>query len=698
MNGGVKMDGTVTVALAGNPNSGKTTIFNALTGARQHVGNYPGVTVDKVEGWSNVNGRRLAIVDLPGIYSLTAHSEEELVARNYLLDSAPQVVVDILDASNLERNLYLAVQLLELGIRPVLVLNMHDVAQRSGMVVDTAKLSGLLGVPVVKTIGHKKEGLDGLKEAIVGAATDTVPREPVRVFYGRDIEACLTELGEGLGQDAAFASRTRWFALKLLENDAQVIAAVRRVLGPEHALWDQVHKCRERLVGLYGDAPEILIADRRYGFISGLATETMTVGVEYRHDVSDHIDAVLTHPVLGLPIFLGLMYLAFWATFTLAEWPMKGLEAGMAWLGGSVAGLWPAGVDSPIKSLLVDGIIGGVGGVIVFLPNIVFLFLMISLLEDTGYMARAAFIMDRFMHKIGLHGKSFIPMVIGFGCSVPAIMATRILENRRDRLTTMMIIPLMSCGGRLPIYSLLIPAFFVERWQAPMLWLIYLIGVVSAVVVARVLRHTILRGESAGLVIELPPYRIPTVRGVVTHMWQRAWMYLRKAGTLILAISVILWALSSFPKPSPSRLAEYPDAEARQSAELRYSVVGRIGQFIEPAMRPLGFDWRISTALIGSVAAKEVLVAQMGIVLSIGEGEAESHVLREKLRDNYSSLTAFCLMLFCLMSAPCLATVAIMRKESGSWGWAGLQFAGLTAMAYMVTLVVYQVGSRLGAG
>jgi ferrous iron transport protein B len=410
--------------------------------------------------------------------------------------------------------------------------------------------------------------------------------------------------------------------------------------------------------------------------------------------MSDTADAVLTHRVLGLPIFIALMYLVFQLTFSIGQYPMGWLESAFALLARAIGGLWPAGTESALRSLLVDGVIGGVGSVIVFLPNILLLFTAIAFLEDSGYMARAAFIMDRIMHKIGLHGKSFIPMLIGFGCSVPAIMATRILENRRNRLTTMLITPLMSCGARFTIYALIIPAFFAQKWRAPVLWLIYLIGIVLAIVCAKLLRKTLFRGETIPFVMELPPYRMPTGRALLIHTWQRGWMYLKKAGTIILAISIILWAATSYPKPGEDKLAGLTEAQA-QKVQLQYSVTGRIGAAIEPAIKPLGFDWRIGTALIGAMAAKEVFVSQLGIVYSLGETNKGSDALRAQLQADYTPLQGFCIMLFCLISAPCVATIAITKREANSWGWALFQFAGLTVLAYIITLIVYQLGSLI---
>ena len=698
----------LTIALAGNPNSGKTTIFNAMTGGRQHVGNYPGVTVEKKEGSCRHGSVRIRVVDLPGTYSLTAYSIEELVAREFLIHDKPDVVIDILDASNVERNLYLAVQIMELGMPLVLALNMSDVARRRGLQFDLELLQKLLATPIIPTIGHKGVGKDELLAAAVELARNPNRPAPPQVHYGREIEAETARLQQAVEQAGAGIDGVpaRWIALKLIEGDPDL----RERIGNDDllALADQA---AQRLEHLLGDSPEALIADRRYGFISGACQEAVRSTAESRHTMSDRIDAVITHRVLGLPIFLILMYLTFHLTFTLGAPPMGWIEAGSDWLAGVVSSLWPVGSDSLLRSLLVDGIIGGVGGVMAFLPNILLLFLAIAALEDSGYMARAAFLMDRLMHKIGLHGKSFVPMLIGFGCSVPAIMATRTLENRRDRLTTMLVVPLMSCGARLPIYALIIPAFFSPPWHGPMLWTIYLIGILLAIACARLLKKTILRGEAPPFVMELPPYRIPTVRSVMLHMWNRGGAYLKKAGTIILGLSILLWALQRWPGVSEGQarafevqraaattkveLAAIGKAEAK--AALEASLMGRIGRGIEPVLRPCGFDWKVSTAMIGAFAAKEVFVSQMGIVYSLGEeADEESETLRTKLRADYSALQGFCIMLFCLISAPCVATIAVTWRESGSWRWAMFQLLGLTVLAWILTAIVYQIGRLLG--
>jgi len=731
----------IVVALAGNPNSGKTTVFNQLTGARQHVGNYPGVTVERKEGFRRHGDVELQIVDLPGTYSLSAYSDEELVARNFIIDEEPDVVVDIIDSSNLERNLYLAVQFMELGVPLVLAFNMSDMAKAHGYEFDIDKLSQLFGARIVQTVGNKGIGMDELLDAIVETAKEAAAnanskgerpragtissRASIRgphqaapaIKYGREIEEEIAKIESLIKTNDSMAGKydARWLAVKLLENDKELQA---KVVSPQ--IKEQVEESIARIEKILGESAETAIAGARYGFISGACQEAVRSTIEIRHTISDRIDSVVTNRVLGIPIFLGLMYLVFYLTFTLGDPPMGWIEGFFGWLGGVVQSWWPEGSESLLKSLLVDGIIGGVGGVMVFLPNILLLFLAIAILEDSGYMARAAFIMDRVMHKIGLHGKSFIPMLIGFGCTIPGIMATRTLENRRDRLATMLVTPLMSCGARLPIYALIIPAFFPQNLHARMLWIIYLIGIALAIVSAKVLRSTLFKGESVPFVMELPPYRMPTLRGVLIHMWERGWLFLKKAGTIILGMSILLWAATTFPRLPDnlkdrfederstilaSDLAETEKAEklglidnSEAEAALEHSVAGRIGHALEPLFTPLGFDWKLVTPVIGAIAAKEIFVAQLGIIYSVGEADEESESLRSKLQARYSPLTGFCIMLFMLVVAPCLATFAVMKSESGSWRWALYQFWGLTVLAWVLTMAVYQVGSRLGIG
>ncbi len=742
------MKDNITIALAGNPNAGKTTIYNALTGARQHIGNYPGVTVEKKESVITYNGKTLKVIDLPGTYSLTAYSVEEVVARNVIINEKPDVVVDIIDSSNLERNLYLAVQLMELRIPLVFVFNMKDMAQEMGIKIDVDKLSKLLGVPIIETVGSKGDGVKNILDEAVKVATEKNINYPV-ITYDAIIEKYLVSIESLIKQHTTGIENynTRWLAVKLLEGDKDVKSIV-----PSPIVDEEVKRAEHDVEQILGDVPETAIASARYGFISGACQECVTTTVEARHNMSDAIDSVLVNRVLGIPIFLGLMYLVFQLTFTLGDPFMGWIEQFFSFLGDKAS---VAISHDLLRSLVVDGIIGGVGGVIVFLPNIIFLFIAIAVLEASGYMARVAFIMDKIMHKIGLHGKSFIPFLIGFGCSVPAIMATRTLDNQRDRIITMLVTPFMSCGARLPIYLLIIPAFF-DKNQALVLWVIYLIGIIMAIIIAKILGMTVLKGESAPFVMELPPYRIPTIKGVLTQMWERSWLYLKKAGTIILFISIVMWALTVFPQFPDEKAEQYAaqlpeleqtlneqtkelsslgyiipteenfsEAEASNKklndsdrekaqelvaqidatngkidkvlynlseAELEYSAAGRIGKFIEPVIAPLGFDWKIGTALIGAFAAKEVFVAQMGIVYSLGEVGEDSDALRAKLQENYTPLVGFAIMVFALLSAPCMATFAIVKRESNSWKWAFFQFFGMTLVAYIITFLIYQIG------
>jgi ferrous iron transport protein B len=493
--------------------------------------------------------------------------------------------------------------------------------------------------------------------------------------------------------------------MKVLEGDPEACGMIERCMGVDaQPLLSEARQRTERIEGHHGDSVSILLAERRHGFAAGLYREVLFHEGGVRGDMTDRIDDIVTHRILGIPLFLAIMYLVFYATFSLGAIPMGWIESGVGFLSDSLVSAWPG--HGPIKSLVIDGIIAGVGNVLVFVPNIAMLFLCISIIEDTGYMSRVAFITDRFMHKFGLHGKSVIPMIIGFGCSVPAIMATRTIENRRDRLATMFVIPLMSCGARLPIYTLFIPAFFPERWRATVLWSIYLVGVVLALVLVRIIRMTLMKGDSVPFVMELPPYRMPVMKGLVIHVWERTKLYIKKAGTVILGLSIVMWVVTSYPKPAiqqgdafeaPETVALQQAGPSEAAAALSSSIAGRVGKALEPATRPLGFDWRINTALIGGLAAKEVVVAELGIIFSLGEDPADSKPLREILSENYSPLAGLCVMLFCLISAPCLATLAVMRRESGRTLYAIAQFLGLTAIAYIVCLVVYQVGSLLGA-
>ncbi len=697
----------ITVALAGNPNSGKTSIFNRLTGGHQHVGNYPGVTVEKKWGKLRGAGGPMKLVDLPGTYSLNALSDEERVARRFLLDEKPDVVVDVLDSSNLERNLHLAVQLMELDLNLALVLNMADMARETGQVLDLQRLAELTGAPVLETVGHKGDGLSELRHTLrKAAASHSAPRQ---VDYGDDLEAEIATLTEIMKDLTGLRFPARYAAIKVLEGDLEVTRAVESLHPDRREFQAHLSRVIEQLTRKYKDTPSVLIADRRYGFAAGLAREvTLQPARTDRITESEKVDAVLTHRYLGLPIFFLFMYGLFWLTFTVGTPLMDGIDALFGLVAAGVDAGWPTGRLPWLHSLISDGIIGGVGGVLVFLPNIVLLFLGISILEDTGYMSRAAFIMDRVMHRFGLHGKSFIPMLIGFGCTVPAIMATRALPSRRDRIVTMLILPFISCGARLPIYLLLIPAFFPRAWHTPVLFGLYMLGIMMGLVVARILSNSMLAGHATPFVMELPPYRMPTGRSVGIHMWQRSWMYLRKAGTIILVISILLWGLMSFPKPAEYAvdrqvaagtlsLNEEELAAARAGEVLEYSLAGRIGRAIQPVMAPLGFDWRINTAFLGAFAAKEVFVAQLGIIFSLGEVEDGSTGLREVLARSYTPLQGLSILIFALLATPCMATFAITRRESGRWAYALLQWFGLTGLAYLLSLLIFQLGSLLPA-
>ena len=675
----------MTVLLAGNPNSGKTSLFNWMAGAHQHVGNYPGVTVEKKSAKFMRAGIEIELVDLPGVYSLLAASPEEAIARDEILSGSAGVVIQVLDATNLERNLHLAAQLTEMGVPVVYALNMSDEAEASGLKFDLELMAGLLGGPVVPTNGSNGAGADALISAALLVAAGGQPCTS-RVYHGIDLEDAISAVAERFEGDDAVSARHRAIALLDGIPDPHAPAGALEIAARE----------RQRLEKRGGRPVDVQIAEARYGFALGVATEaTQDSSPHVRRARTLRLDNLLLHRIWGLPIFVFLMWVVFNLVFTLGEPPMHWIEAGLGWLSKWILAAWPAGAAPLLQSLVVDGVIGGVGGVISFLPNILLLFLAIAILEDTGYMSRVAFLMDRVMHQMGLHGKSFIPMLIGLGCTVPAILATRMLESKRDRFTTILVAPFVSCGARLTIYALLIPAFFAPRWRGWVLWGIYMAGILAAVLVARLLRGTLFRGESAPFVMELPPYRLPTWRSVGVHMWDRAWMYLQKAGTVILAISILLWALGTFPRPPAVRA---DGSSATQAAALEHSAIGRIGHALEPVIQPLGFDWRVGTALVGAFAAKEVFVAQMGIVFSLGRADEESDSLRQTLRKNYSPLQGLAMMLFCLLSAPCMATIAVTKRETNSWGWALGMLLGMTALAWIATFIVYQLGLWLGWG
>lgn len=664
----------VVLALAGNPNVGKTCVFNNLTGARQYVGNWPGVTVEKKEGELLHAGERVRVVDLPGTYGLGAHAVDELIARDFILSGAADVIINVVDATNLERNLYLTVQLLEMGAKVVVALNVMDEAAAKGLKIDVPKLGALLGVPVVPTVATKKQGMAELLTTALQQAREEKKRAQV-IHYGKEAEEELAKLEALIGeQSVPFKGFSpRWVAVKLLEGDEQV----ERQLSAYPALLDAARKAAARLEKLTGEDAETLIAEGRYGFIAGLIKEAVTrqPTVAEKDTLSDKIDRVVTHRVLGIPIFLGAMWAVFKFTFWLGD-PLVGyIESFFAWLGAAAAKAIPHDL---LASFVSEGLIGGVGSVLVFVPPIFLLFLALSFLEDSGYMARAAYVMDRLMHALGLHGKSFIPLVIGFGCNVPAIMATRTLESRRDRLITLLVAPLISCAARLPVYVLFAGAFFGAR-QGLVVFSLYLLSIAFAILVGLLLKLLVFKGEEAPFVMELPPYRLPTLRGTLIHMWERGSSFIRKAGTIIFGVVAIVWLLSHLP----------PGAAVEQS------LIGRLGQAIAPLYAPCGFGtWEAAVALLFGVLAKEAVVGTLGTVYGVGE---EGGALAAAVQHHFTPLPAYAFMVMTLLYIPCVATIGAIRREAG-WRWAAFATAYTLALGWLVACLIFQAGRLLGLG
>ena len=703
----------MTVALAGNPNSGKTTIFNNITGARQHVGNYAGVTVERREGFRRFQGQDLLLVDLPGTYSLTANSLDEIVARNVIIDEKPDLIVNILDASNLERNLYLALQLLELERPLVLALNMTDMAEKAGIRINSDVLRTRLGVPVVKLIGNRNQGTEELLQTVVESSKRTIYR-PFSIDYGAKIEAAIVEVTEALQNLTHVKFPIRWLAVKLLENDTEVQASLLKIEGGS-AVAAIVARVRNKTAVLLGEELEIAMAEARYRVVADIVAEFVDSSGRQEQTVSDRIDRVLTHRVLGLPLFFGIMWLLFNVVFTVGEIPQGWIEDAVKWFSDLVSANLAEG---ELRSLLVDGIIGGVGSVLTFLPSILLLFFGIALLEDTGYMARAAFVMDRVMRAVGLHGKSFIPLLLGFGCSVPAVMGARTLENKSDRMVTILVSPLMSCSARLPVYTLLIAAFFSENVAGSVLFSIYFLGISLAILMALVFRKWMFPGASEPFIMEMPPYHLPTLRSIAIHMWERSILYLKKAGTLILAASILIWFITNYPAnveyskdydTAKGQITEQYDEVAakpllaqldqEQAGEkLALSYAGQFGHFIEPVIKPLGFDWKMGVGLVSAVAAKEVLVSTLATIYSVGDVEEDSQSLQEALAADaaFSPLVAFSLMVFTLIYSPCLAVLAVVRRETNSWKWPAFSFVYSTTLAWIMSFVVYQGGRLIG--
>jgi len=711
------------IVLAGNPNCGKTTIFNCLTGARQHVGNYPGVTVESKTGEFMLGEDEIELIDIPGVYSLSSSSPEEGVAFEELTKPGIDLIMNVVDSSIPQRSLYLSTQLAELHIPMLLVFNMSDEAKKKGLKFDIKKLQSYFGCSIVQTVGSRGDGVDKLKDALAESLLHLEDHDVPKLTYGADVDDAIHELEEWI--EPAMTDRVRhiparFFAIKLLEKDTCVMRM------PEFQGLDAIIDAQiTHLYARHAITAETFMADCRYAMISGACRDAISFTQERRREISDKIDAVVTNQWVGLPLFFAVMYLMFWFTFTCAAPMTDGIDWLFGWIQGLIERFWSPDVQPVLRSLLIDGVIHGVGGVVVFLPNILFLFLAIAFLEDTGYMARAAFVMDGIMRKFDLQGKSFVPLVLGFGCNVPAIMATRSIESERDRRTTILVLPLMSCGARLPIYVLLVPAFFAVKYQAFVMFLIYAIGVVFAMAAARFLKSTLFKGDGEVYLMELPPYRVPTAKSILLHMWDRGVMYLKKAGTIILGVSVLLFIANNFPEkqkydvdygaqimavaadtslsPAEQAAAARRIENLKRAEEAEYTISGRVGKFLEPAFRPIGFDWRVTTAAIGALAAKEVFVSQLGILYAEGEvaedaPDDEQESLRQQLRRAYTPLQGFCMMLFCLLSIPCLATLAIIRRELNSWKWMFLEAAGLFALAYVTTFIVYQIGLLLKIG
>ena len=701
------------IALAGNPNCGKTSIFNALTGARQHVGNYPGVTVESKSGTFMLNDMEIELIDLPGVYSLSSSSPEEEVAFSELITPGIDLILNVVDSTIPHRSLYLTTQLAELHIPMLLAFNMSDDAKKKGLKFDIPKLEKYFGSPIVQTVGSKSSGVRPLLEQLAKTLSDLENHGVPMLSYGKDADDAINALAAKIDAQKAVKHAhipSRFFAIKLLERDSSALRLT-EFANLSGDIEDEIRHLRTR----HAIEADTFMADRRYAMLAGACRDSISMTQEKRREISDKIDVIMTNKFLGLPIFLLIIYITFLFTFTCAEPFMGWIEAFFGWLSDTVKHFWNPESLPYLRHLVTDGIIRGVGGVIIFLPNILFLFFAIAILEDTGYMARAAFVMDGIMRKFGLQGRSFVPLVLGFGCTVPAIMATRTIESAKDRTVTIMVLPLMSCGARLPIYALMIPAFFAHKYQATVMWLIYVIGVAFAMLGARIMKATLFKGDGEVYLMELPTYRMPTFKSLMLHMWDRGRMYLQKAGTIILAASVILYICNTFPEKKEfsqdydAKIAQLEkqgnSAEAiaglenqKMAEKMEYTISGKVGKALEPFFAPIGFDWRLTTASIAALSAKEVFVSQLGILFAEGETDEESAPLRNQLRKVYTPLQGFCIMLFCLLSIPCLATLAVIRRELNSWKMPFIEAGALFLLAYIVTLIVYQTGRLLGIG
>ncbi|HNZ48009.1 MAG TPA: ferrous iron transport protein B [Candidatus Hydrogenedentes bacterium] len=694
------------IVIAGNPNAGKTCLFNALTGSAQQVSNYPGVTVEFKSSVMRWQGHRVTVVDLPGTYSLTAYSQEELVARNYILDEHPAVIVNVVDASNLERNLYLSIQLMEIGIPMVIALNMVDTAERRGYKIDAETLSRLLGVPVIPTIACRGKGIDEIAAASMAILLDKEQARPAPLSYGHGVDDEVLALTEEIRKIPALNTHLSpaWLAVKVLEKDERAVEEIKKRAPEETAeLFLKIEDAVRRIERHFNADASTLVAEHRYGIASGLVKRCVTFNAKARRDITEQLDLIICNRIIG-PIILLLVVAAlfFWVFKVSDEWKW------IPWFGGFQSPthfmeslfLSLAALIAPLKnsmpmlhSLLNDGIIGGVGGVMSFVPLIFFMFLFVAALEDSGYIARVAFILDRPLRIFGLQGKSILAFIVAGGlgaggCAVPGIMSTRTMREDRDRLVTMLVTPFMNCGAKMPVYAMLIAAFFPNNRTLVMM-ILWALSWLTALAAAWILRRTLVRGEQMPFVMELPPYHMPVLRGVLRHTWERTWMYMKKAGTVILAINLVLWALMYFPHPAE---------ETNPEEKLAYSYAGRAGKALEPISRAAGFDWRTNIALIGGFAAKEVVLGVLGTAYSLENTDEENYLsLSEQLakRSDWNPVRAFALMVFVMLYAPCLVTIAVIRRESGSWKWALFSTVYSTAFAFILAIAFYRIGSLL---
>ena len=676
----------INVALVGNPNCGKTSLFNIASGAHEHVGNYSGVTVDAKTGYFESEGYKFRLVDLPGTYSLSAYSPEELYVRRHIIDRTPDIIINVVDAGNLERNLYLTTQLIDMNVRMVVALNMYDALEKSGNNLDLDALSQLLAVPIVPTVGRTGKGIDNLFHTVIGLyeGADYIDKKYIRhihINHGQELEKSIGTIREEIrkSENARCKYSPRFLSIKMLENDKEIGEYIKNTLPNADQVFALRDKEQARIKKEIGEDSEQAITDAKYGFIAGALKETYVDKHLDNQVFTRVLDTIVTHKLWGYPIFFIFLYIMFECTFIIGAYPQDWIE----WLVEKIGELAEAGLpEGPLKDLVVDGVVGGVGGVIVFLPNILLLYFFISIMEDTGYMARAAFIMDKIMHKMGLHGKSFIPLIMGFGCNVPAIMSSRIIESRKSRLVTMLVTPMMSCSARLPIYLVLIGAFFPNN-AALVLLSIYAIGILLSVLMAKLMCKFLVKGDNTPFVMELPPYRIPTTKSVLRHTWEKGVQYLKKMGGIILIASIIIWFLGYYPRH---------DAYETVAQQQENSYIGRLGKTIEPIFEPMGYDWKMDIGILTGVGAKELVVSTLG-VLYAGDEEAEGVDLSSKM--DTTPLIAYSYMLFILLYFPCIATLVAIKNESNSWKWAAFTAVYTSILAWIVAFAAYQLGSLI---